>query len=254
MKVLDAVRNEYDGMIVSADGLPTSPEAFAGCLAASIDEWTRAGIKAIWLKIPAARSELIGEAVKLGYEFRLWRDDEVTMPGRLVGDARLPQFATRTIGVGAVVLSEQRELLTVLERNDVVSRPSNWKLPGGLLERGEHLADGVIREVFEETGVRTEFQGLLSFRHHHRGQFGASNIYAVCRLKPLSREIAIDGNEIGQAMWVPVDEYLAREGIGLYNRRVVTAALSAPTLVSIKIDGYMDGPDDYEIYLSESAV
>jgi ADP-ribose pyrophosphatase YjhB (NUDIX family) len=29
-----------------------------------------------------------------------------------------------------------------------------WSLPGGLLEVGETTADGVVREVFEETGVR----------------------------------------------------------------------------------------------------
>jgi ADP-ribose pyrophosphatase YjhB (NUDIX family) len=29
-----------------------------------------------------------------------------------------------------------------------------WSLPGGLLEVGETTAEGVVREIFEETGVR----------------------------------------------------------------------------------------------------
>jgi hypothetical protein len=33
--------------------------------------------------------------------------------------------------------------------------------------------------------------------------------------------------------------------VGLYNKRVVRAALSSKPLSSIKIDGYMGGPGEY---------
>lgn len=35
----------------------------------------------------------------------------------------------------------------------------NWSLPGGLLDRGEAPADGLVREVMEETGVRVDVSG-----------------------------------------------------------------------------------------------
>jgi 8-oxo-dGTP diphosphatase len=252
MKPLKGERNRYDGMLVDAGALSDSVETFSEQLSASLEEWAGAGIKLVWLRLPAARGALVAPALAQGFEFHHCHPAEVMMIRRLVADAYLPLFSTHSIGVGAVVLNEHRQLLTILESGDAVSRPHNLKLPGGMLERGEHMADGVMREVREETGVRTEFQGLISFRHHHRGQFGESNIYAVCRLKPLTQEIRIDETEIAKAMWINVDDYLALSGIGHYNRCVVKAALAAPPLASIKLDGYMDGPDDYEIFATPS--
>ena len=249
MKLLQGERNRYDGMLVNAGELPDSAEAFSGRLSVSLDQWRRDGIKLVWLRLPAGRAELITSALAQGFEFHHCHPLELTLVRRLMAGAYLPLSSTHSIGAGAVVLNERRELLVVLEQGDAITRPQNIKLPGGMLERGEHIADGVVREVFEETGIRTQFQGLLSFRHHHRGQFGESNIYAVCRLRPLTSEIHIDGTEIALATWIPVDDYLARPGIGLYTRRVVQAALEASDLVSIKLEGHMDSPDDYEIFV-----
>jgi ADP-ribose pyrophosphatase YjhB (NUDIX family) len=46
------------------------------------------------------------------------------------------------------------------------------KIPGGAIDSGEDIADAAIREVFEETGVKTEFVTMLSFRHLHNFRFG----------------------------------------------------------------------------------
>lgn len=60
-----------------------------------------------------------------------------------------------SVSVAAVVVNEQGQVL-VIKRSD----NGAWQLPGGVLELGETIQDGVRREVVEETGVQVEPIGL----------------------------------------------------------------------------------------------
>jgi len=57
------------------------------------------------------------------------------------------------VGIGAVVVDAGRVLLVQRGREPL---KGNWSLPGGMLEVGESLHDGVVREVQEETGLRVD--------------------------------------------------------------------------------------------------
>lgn len=57
------------------------------------------------------------------------------------------------VGVGAVIFDEDRVLL--VQRGHAPMQ-GEWSLPGGALEVGERLEDGVRREVLEETGLIVE--------------------------------------------------------------------------------------------------
>ena len=61
--------------------------------------------------------------------------------------------AAPLVGVAAVVVRGDEILLVRRGREPLRGM---WSLPGGLLELGETTADGVAREVLEETGVRVQ--------------------------------------------------------------------------------------------------
>ena len=47
-----------------------------------------------------------------------------------------------------------------------------WKFPGGLAEDGEQIGEAAVREVWEETGIKTKFIKLLGFREIENSSFG----------------------------------------------------------------------------------
>jgi len=62
------------------------------------------------------------------------------------------------VGVGAIILRRDRILL--VQRGKEPGKGC-WSLPGGALETGEFLADGVRREVREETGLEIRPIGVF---------------------------------------------------------------------------------------------
>ncbi len=146
------------------------------------------------------------------------------------------------------MLNDRRELLVVNEVHRRDKSHPYWKLPGGALHPGEHLADAVVREVWEETGVRAKFEALVCFRHWHGYRWNKSDIYFICRLSPISEVIIIQQDEIEESRWMPVDEYLASDYVGVFNKRIVQAALASPGISSGWVDGYAD-PSRYEFFL-----
>ena len=63
------------------------------------------------------------------------------------------------VGVLAVVMRGERALV-VCRANPPM--PGRWGFPGGVLELGETIAQGAMRELLEETGVTAEAAGPLT--------------------------------------------------------------------------------------------
>ncbi len=70
----------------------------------------------------------------------------------------MKQNETIRIGVGAVVFRGEEVLLV---KRGKPPFKGHWSIPGGGLEFGERLKDGVRREVMEETGLEIEIGGLI---------------------------------------------------------------------------------------------
>ena len=81
------------------------------------------------------------------------------------------------VGVGAVILNHDRVLMAQRGKQPLKGW---WSLPGGLLELGEALADGVRREVREETGLEIRPLGILEvFERIMRDAAGAPEYHYV---------------------------------------------------------------------------
>ncbi|HEX3438189.1 MAG TPA: NUDIX domain-containing protein, partial [Pseudacidobacterium sp.] len=57
------------------------------------------------------------------------------------------------VGVGAIILQENKVLLIQRGKEPL---KGEWSIPGGALELGETLRQGIQREVREETGLEVE--------------------------------------------------------------------------------------------------
>lgn len=62
-----------------------------------------------------------------------------------------------------------------------------------------------MREVMEETNIKTEFRTMVALRHAHGAPFGCSDIYFIVELAPLSTDIVKDQLEIEDCQWMEVD-------------------------------------------------
>jgi len=100
----------------------------------------------------------------------------------------------------------------VQEKSGPAAVPGFWKLPTGLVTQGEPLAEAAVREVFEETGVETDFVGVIGFRQAHGVAFTKDDLFFLCalRLKDPSRTaLTPQPSEIAAAEWLPLEQFSA---------------------------------------------
>lgn len=131
----------------------------------------------------------------------------------------VPPFAHTMVGVGALVINDKNQVLVVSERNALIKE--SWKLPGGYLEMNENLVEAAIREVEEETNIKTRFESVVSLRHAHGAAFNCSDLYIVMKLIPESEEITKCDREIAKCIWMDLDEYMIHPQVHKVNREFV---------------------------------
>jgi len=115
------------------------------------------------------------------------------------------------VGVGAVIVEAGRALLV---RRATEPLMGEWSVPGGMLELGETLRDGVRREVLEETGLVVEPGEVLDifdsiFRDGGgRTQYHYVLIDYLCR--PISGEAGA-GTDVSEVRWVSENDLPAMD-------------------------------------------
>ena len=126
------------------------------------------------------------------------------------------------VGVGGAVVGDGRLLLV---RRASRRGRGNWQIPGGFVEQNETMAIAVLREVEEETGVKTTAQGVLGIRNRYDEE-GGNSIYVVMLLSPDSGEPSPDMKEVDRAEYFSLPEIEALEQISPVNIEVAKRALA----------------------------
>jgi len=106
------------------------------------------------------------------------------------------------IGVGGIVIWNERALLV---RRGKPPLEGAWSIPGGMLEVGETLRQGVVRELAEETGIEVRVLDLVEvFERVSRDEAGRVQYHFVM-LDYLCEKIggeARAGSDASDLAWV----------------------------------------------------
>jgi ADP-ribose pyrophosphatase YjhB (NUDIX family) len=103
----------------------------------------------------------------------------------------------------AALVHEGRILLIRRKRGDY---PGLCGLPGGKIERDEHLSEAATREIREESGIEASFIRYLGCVSEHlveEGRVARHFLLHVCALEPRSVEILTDAE--GTLRWCALD-------------------------------------------------
>lgn len=118
------------------------------------------------------------------------------------------------VGIGAVIVEQGRVLLV---RRGHEPLKGHWSLPGGVLEVGESLHAGLVREVKEETGLTVEPIELIELldRIHREGKRVRYHYVIadyLCRVAGGSLQAASDADEV---RWVERSQWNSHSALVL---------------------------------------
>ena len=110
------------------------------------------------------------------------------------------------VGVGGVVICDGRALLI---RRGSPPMIGQWSIPGGVLEVGETLLDGVRRELREETSVEVRVLDLIEVFERIELDSGGKPRYHYVILDYLCEVSAGEaraGSDVTEVAWAPAAE------------------------------------------------
>ncbi|TDG41788.1 hypothetical protein AWZ03_011803 [Drosophila navojoa] len=224
--VFQGVKDRFFGVTVDGNQQDIADKAqFCEKLHKSLDFWRQNKNRTIWFRVYKKQADWVPILAEAGFDFHHARSGVVTMYLWLPKDepSNLPSYAHTLLGVGGLVINENNEVLVVSDRHAIAK--DIWKLPGGYVEPNENLVDSAVREVMEETGIRTTFRSMVCLRHSHGGNFGCSDIYVIIALNPLNLETTPCEREIARVKWMPLDEYFCHPQVLEANRLFVRTYL-----------------------------
>lgn len=111
------------------------------------------------------------------------------------------------IGVQAIIINSKKQIL-ISQRSELKDKfPLKWECNGGALLSGEDVINGLVREIYEELGIKLlkeEAIFLKTAKNNHRFK----DIYLFKKDIEIKEIKYADGESI-DAKWVDINEFIS---------------------------------------------
>ena len=112
------------------------------------------------------------------------------------------EYKNPKLTVDGVIIDKNRILL-IKRKNEPFK--DKWALPGGFVEYGEKVEDAAVREVFEETGLKTKIMDLVGIYSDPNRDPRGHIVSAVFLLKKLDGDLK-GGDDAADAKFFDLDQ------------------------------------------------
>src|SRR3990167_9310260 len=109
----------------------------------------------------------------------------------------------------AVVLKDNKVLLNLRKENELPEAHLKWEYPGGKVDFGETPQEAIVREVFEETGIRIKVDRLLPYVQTNYWKYPWGNQQTLCFIFLCSfvkQEAASNDHHVEKFDWIEIDK------------------------------------------------
>ena len=168
-----------------------------------------------------------------------------------------PKSRIMTLTIKAVVFNQDNEILLLKRDSNSKFSAGKYDLPGGHIEENESLKDSVLREIKEETGLKTVFGEIIDvvefpensqmFKDEKRG------IRAICYSDSKEVELSVEHEEY---LWLPTKKALeklsTKDGFENEKRETIIKAQKYLEMKS-SLEGWKRCMADFENYKKRQA-
>lgn len=152
------------------------------------------------------------------------------------------------IGVGGLIYYQQKYLLVKQAYGEYKGL---WILPGGHVKQGERIHAAAEREVFEESNIRAEAEGIIAVRSRIRTPL-TTDCYLVFQMIYLEGIPRPDGKEVDEAKFLSHEEIDRCENVVNLTRIIVQQHRSRKISILARnhsFDFYNSNQLDYQLFL-----